>query len=215
MSNCSNNGVCAYQGNQTYGCNCTDDFIGRHCQTDKRPCRSWPCTNNGTCSQTKLSSGSYNFTCSCLKYYSGSRCEKFDRAALCGNLSCVKGFCLVDKGKAVATCSCFVNYYGARCENASLQVTVVRWVTNVSLVVSLVLICLFYLTCVVMDLKNGCFCCKNKTKTVKKGKPKRAVYKNSSDETMHARFVVKQLAPAQYNTLNLVDEHKCESDDEI
>ncbi len=51
MSNCSNNGICEFKENQTYGCLCNTFYIGEFCQTDKRPCSSVPCLNNGTCSE--------------------------------------------------------------------------------------------------------------------------------------------------------------------
>jgi hypothetical protein len=144
MSNCSNNGMCVFKGSQTYGCSCNTFYIGEFCQTDKRPCSSVSCLNNGTCSELKSSNGDYNFTCDCLEYFSESRCELFDMDSLCKNTNYEHGLCMIDSKTSQANCSCFPNYNGTRCEiplPLKQVVAAVTYTSSISSCLHLLLLC--------------------------------------------------------------------------
>ena len=93
LSNCSNQGICKLSNNQTYICECNANFMGKSCQSDKRPCsQSNKCLNNGTCVDSlDLTSSS----CQCPEngLFYGKFCEK--RRNLCENVTCSShGYCI-------------------------------------------------------------------------------------------------------------------------
>jgi hypothetical protein len=137
LSNCSNQGVCTLK-NQTYYCECNENFIGKSCQTDKRPCsQSNNCLNNGTCiNSLDLTSSS----CKCPEngLYYGEYCE--NKKNLCENVTCsLHGNCIQNQNETV--CTCFIGFKGDECEIESNAVKVVKgvqWVSTTICIVTLV-----------------------------------------------------------------------------
>ena len=73
LMNCSNQGICKLDPKtQKFICECNTNFMGKSCQTDKRPCMRWnPCLNNATC----LNLNSTSFQCKCNNGFSGEICD--------------------------------------------------------------------------------------------------------------------------------------------
>ena len=138
LNNCSNHGVCKLISGMLYGCFCDPDYIGPSCSVNSRPCSSVPCLNNGTCTEVMVSNGTYNFTCTCLEKYSGSRCEIFDISELCSNLSCVYGTCQVNSSTLEVGCKCFKSYSGDLCDIETTEIKTIKSVITWSS------ICLLY-----------------------------------------------------------------------
>ena len=87
---CLNQGQCIKLGT-TYSCNCTADFTGHNCETDKRKCSSIPCLGNGACSE--IMNGS-DFQCNCTYPYIGRQCQETEN--LCANKTCSnQGWCFL------------------------------------------------------------------------------------------------------------------------
>ena len=75
LVNCSNQGVCQ-QFNQTYECQCNQNYMGSSCQTDTRPCFNNNCLNNATCVNTlNMTMESYRCECPSNGLFYGQYCE--------------------------------------------------------------------------------------------------------------------------------------------
>ena len=69
---CLNNGTCVFSLN-TYLCSCDENkFHGTHCENRIDLCANYTCLNRGVC---KINELTYSPYCSCLKYFSGEKCE--------------------------------------------------------------------------------------------------------------------------------------------
>jgi hypothetical protein len=125
LSNCSNQGVCKL-ANQTYICECNENFIGVSCQTDARPCSQLNnCLNNGTCiNSLDLTSSS----CECPQngLFYGRYCE--NRRNLCKNITCSsQGYCMQSQNlSALTQCKCLNGYNGDNCEIESNTIKIVK-----------------------------------------------------------------------------------------
>ena len=144
LQNCSNQGIC--QLNETYVCVCSEYFIGSKCQTDIRPCASYPCLNNGTC----LNINETDFACECQKSFHGLRCENQDD--LCRNRTCSKnGYCFVNSTRKVSQCKCSIGFSGDDCENEDNSSKQVRTIFRY---ISLVLVVACFLILITLIISN-------------------------------------------------------------
>jgi hypothetical protein len=151
LSNCSNQGICKLSTSLTYICECNAHFMGKSCQTDKRPCSQVnKCLNNGTCINSQdLTS----FTCQCPEGspYFGQYCEKIIN--LCENVTCsFHGYCIQNQSET--KCKCFNGYDGDKCENESSSVKLVKSVQWTTTVISILFISTFWIIIVLNDLLN-------------------------------------------------------------
>jgi hypothetical protein len=151
LSNCSNQGVCIISNNKTFICECNANFMGKSCQTDKRPCsQSNKCLNNGTCINSQdLTS----FTCQCPEgspYY-GEYCENMIN--LCGNVTCSShGYCIQNQSET--KCKCYVGYGGEKCELESNSVKTVKSIQWTTTIISILFISIFWTVIISNDLLN-------------------------------------------------------------
>jgi hypothetical protein len=148
LSNRSNRGQCSLDMNtRKFKCQCDSDFVGLSCQTDSRPCSSYPCLNNATCSNVN----STEFVCNCQRYYFGKYCE--NRVDLCRNMSCLnKGHCSINGN--VAVCKCTIGYYGNECELEETSVKIVKSVQTLSITIAFLCIGFTILIVVSNDFWN-------------------------------------------------------------
>ncbi|KAL8187701.1 UNVERIFIED_CONTAM: Sushi, nidogen and EGF-like domain-containing protein 1 [Gekko kuhli] len=106
---CLNGGSCEAQ-DDSYTCECTRGFIGRHCEKARpKLCSSGPCRNGGTC---KESDGEYH--CTCPYRFTGKHCE-IGKPDPCASGPCQNGgtcFHYIGKYK----CDCLPGYSGRHCE---------------------------------------------------------------------------------------------------
>jgi hypothetical protein len=146
LLNCSNNGNCLFK-KDTLVCNCNSNFTGSTCQTNLHPCSSFPCLNNGTCSDNV---SSQTYTCQCnTELYNGANCEK--AVDFCANYSCSgNGYCQKVNNQPV--CSCFYGSSGTNCSTVSLQTQLVRAVISTSTIIAICFIIGFYALMIAMDL---------------------------------------------------------------
>merc|ERR1719378_918096 len=71
---CKNGGKCWSSG-KSMKCECSSEFQGKYCQTQKDACSSNPCKNGGQC----WSSGKSTF-CDCTPEFEGKNCQtKIDK----------------------------------------------------------------------------------------------------------------------------------------
>ena len=70
MKNCSNNGFCQFL-NESFVCNCTQNFTGKSCEQDRRLCSvNFQCVWGGNC--TDIIDGElYDYECKCEYPYYG------------------------------------------------------------------------------------------------------------------------------------------------
>eukprot|EP00795_Rhopilema_esculentum_P007211 gene7211-12891_t len=66
---CANSGTCIVVS-QSYKCQCTNGYTGKHCETDINECYSLPCFHGGQCEDNVG-----GFSCHCLPGYTGVNCE--------------------------------------------------------------------------------------------------------------------------------------------
>jgi hypothetical protein len=142
LLNCSNQGICKLDPQiQKYICECYENFMGKSCQTDKRPCsQSNKCLNNGTCVNSQdLTS----FSCQCPERspFYGQYCENVRN--LCENVTCSShGYCTHIQSEI--KCKCFDGYEGVECEKESNKVKVVRNVQWTSTIICIICILIFW-----------------------------------------------------------------------
>jgi hypothetical protein len=152
LANCSNQGFCQLN-TQTlkYICECNENFMGKSCQTDVRPCsQSNKCLNNGTCinSQDLISS-----SCQCpegIPFY-GQYCENL--RDLCENMTCSShGYCIQNLSET--KCKCFNGYEGDVCDkelNKVKKVKYTQWTTTIICVVCIIIFWLVIITSDILD----------------------------------------------------------------
>lgn len=91
-SPCKNGGVCVNSPG-TFSCECTEQFIGDHCEKFKLiTCDNEPCKAPSTCKDVVNPTNGDNFTCVCESGYVGNLCE----ALFCERKPCMNnGTCTV------------------------------------------------------------------------------------------------------------------------
>ena len=121
LSNCSNQGICSFDGlTQQYICQCNTGFLGKSCQTDERPCSRSQCLNNGTC--LNLNETMYECRCSSGIFY-GEFCQY--KKNICENTTCSQnGYCLVNEVSSY--CKCFKGFSGNDCEQEDSSVKALK-----------------------------------------------------------------------------------------
>ena len=154
LSNCSNNGQCAFDNTTSFfTCKCDNYFTGADCGTNQKPCAAKVCHYNGICSQT-LKSNSFNvfiFNCACDPRFTGRFCEKrIDYCKLTKRTCSENGYCQSNRNASsnYTACRCFTSYSGEDCEFKSRRLetnsiitalaTTVAVIFNVSLAMILV-----------------------------------------------------------------------------
>ena len=143
LVSCSSHGQCVFdQYSQSLICQCDTYFTGSACQIDTRPCSSFPCLYNGTCTD-EIVSNFTGYTCKCQATYYGANCE--NQINVCQNKTCSgKGYCF--NLQNVPTCKCFSSYSGGDCELASSYVKTVKGVqTTASIIAFIVLAAIMFL----------------------------------------------------------------------
>lgn len=127
-------GLCKFSSNKTFVCACSENYVGRVCSVDTRPCMYSPCANNGTCvefnvtAQNSSSSSSVSYSCECGEYYYGSNCQH--QVDLCENVTCLNGgYCLI---QMQANCTCVNGYTGEKCETESASLKTIKQVSTVA-----------------------------------------------------------------------------------
>ena len=160
LTNCSSNGVCMLDVSlQVLICSCDEFFTGPKCNIDTRPCSNSPCLNNGTCTNTNLTTAGY--TCECNEFYTGSNCET--QIDLCQNETCSSnGKCSVVDNKP--NCTCFQYYSGDHCQTQSQTLLTIKNVIGITSVIAIIMIIAFYLIIAFSDLLNCLFCKKKRNK---------------------------------------------------
>ena len=159
ITNCSNNGRCKLGSDLKLECDCFDNFAGKSCKTDLRPCSYYPCLKRGICEDQVNNS----FFCNCSYPYFGSRCE--NEINVCQNHSCNNnGFCF--ENSSLPTCKCYNYYSGENCEiQDSLLKKIKSMISATSIAAIFILIC-FYSMLIISDIVKQFF-----TKRAIKTKP--------------------------------------------
>jgi hypothetical protein len=150
LANCSNQGLCKLDP-QTfkYICECNANFMGKSCQTDKRPCsQSNKCRNNGTCINLQdLTSSS----CQCPENgpFYGQYCE--NTINLCENVTCSShGNCIQSQNET--KCKCYNGYEGDNCEIEGNTVKKVKYTQWSATIICIVCIIIFWLVIISSDI---------------------------------------------------------------
>jgi len=152
LSNCSNQGVCQLDPQTLkYICECNANFMGKSCQTDKRPCsQSNKCLNNGRCIN---SLDITSFTCQCPENgpYYGQYCENIKN--LCENVTCsLHGHCI--QNQTDTQCKCFNGYEGDKCEIEGNPVKLLKNVQWTTTIICIICIFTFWLLVIGSDILN-------------------------------------------------------------
>ena len=149
LSNCSNKGTCELSLEYKLVCNCQENFIGDHCETDSRPCSSSPCQNNGTCSDMANNKTSARaFGCICQPKYYGEFCQ-FKENVCAGKTCSWAGRCF--DNSSVPACKCFKFYSGGDCQVKSEELKAIKRASSNLAAVAITTICLFYVFVVSLD----------------------------------------------------------------
>ena len=127
-------------------CKCDANHEGRSCQIDKRPCGSYPCLNNGVCSEINNETA---FECNCVSSFYGDFCEK--QIDLCANSSCIssQGYCVLN-GSSTG-CKCFLYYSGEKCEIISTSLSVQKAIITLATILAFIILVSFIFTVLIMD----------------------------------------------------------------
>lgn len=127
-------GLCKFSSNKTFVCACSDNYVGRVCSVDTRPCMYSPCANNGTCVEFNVTTqniSSVSYSCECGAYYYGSNCQH--QVNLCENVTCLNGgYCTVDSTKMQANCTCVNGYSGETCETELASLKTIKQVSSMA-----------------------------------------------------------------------------------
>lgn len=171
MANCSKRGNCiSYDGNQ-YKCSCNNNYFGKECQTDIRPCTMNLCLNQGVCNIT----GNNCYKCLCSKNYYGLNCE-FE-VDLCKNVTCsMHGYCYVENFQT--RCRCLYLYYGDKCENETDDLRMNKIVSWLSMIIAIIIILCFWLIVIAIDVCNFMGIAKRSRQKKQKIKKVKLVYLN-------------------------------------
>ncbi|XP_048587267.1 protein crumbs [Nematostella vectensis] len=95
-------------GIDQFVCHCAPGFEGRQCNATTDECKSNPCGNYGTCTDSHL-----NYSCACVSGFTGRNCE-IDIDDCVGN-NCTNNSTCVDLIDDY-NCTCQVGYNGSYCE---------------------------------------------------------------------------------------------------
>ena len=149
LTNCSGNGECSLDSNYNFYCACYEFYGGKTCNTDLRPCVSWPCMWNGNCSNI-INGTSYDFECKCPYPYYGRHCHL--KINLCQNVTCKKmqGTCQING--TIAECKCFTGFHGDHCELLSQEMQTVKTISNVTGVLAGLCLATFFGFFIFMDI---------------------------------------------------------------
>lgn len=120
------------------------------CEKDLRPCSSYPCLKNGTC--TNLMNGTvYDFECKCKFPYFGRYCEQ--KIKLCLNVTCSKqGWCY--ENDTIPMCKCFTGFDGLNCEIVSQELMKAKAISNVAAYLAIGCIVVFFSVFIFMDISK-------------------------------------------------------------
>lgn len=153
LLNCSNNGQCIQDSDLVYKCNCFENFKGKSCGTDLRPCNYKPCLNGAKCVHIfDQITGIIGFKCDCDHFYYGSYCE--NKLDFCHNEKCsYHGNCQVFNGNNTK-CVCHYLYDGDKCQNESQGLKIIKNIINLSSIIAIIIIILFYLFFIFLDLTD-------------------------------------------------------------
>jgi hypothetical protein len=151
LISCSNEGICRFNSlRQKYYCECNQNFMGKSCQTDKRPgFQSNKCLNNATC----LSLNTTSFECKCPSngLYYGEYCK--NKINSCENVTCSNhGFCFLNQTQT--KCECFTGYSGDKCDFESCLVKVIRYVQWTSTIICIICLITIWTLIVGNDVLN-------------------------------------------------------------
>ena len=151
LANCSNQGQCKLNILQKYVCECMANFKGQSCQISTLPCFSYPCMNNGMCTNMHIPPmNTSTFNCECREGFYGSFCEyKLD---VCANFTaCVEkqGYCITNVSEPL--CKCFQGYSGQDCEILSNHLIFVKLIISLATILAIVCFCVFVVVILFMD----------------------------------------------------------------
>ena len=158
LANCSNQGICIFDSNNQYVCQCNQYRNGLSCQSDTRPCSSGPCLNNGTCSNINNET-SFQCTCQNNLYY-GQYCE--NKVDLCLNsTNCIKnqGYCVMNQTQAI--CKCLLDFSGPNCEIKSSFLVISKSIISAATIIFIVIMVLCVILILLFDFTKH-FCLKIK-----------------------------------------------------
>ncbi|RNA43980.1 neurogenic locus notch 1 -like protein [Brachionus plicatilis] len=148
LKNCSNNGKCKSDSNNTIKCFCNEHFAGVDCSFDTRPCSSKQCLNNGKCVEVDATS----FECNCSGNYVGNRCQ-FLRNDICANKTCSShGYCYFSEEDTKVKCKCFKYYTGENCEIEANEIKQIKETIKITTIIALVVIFLTVAFFIILDM---------------------------------------------------------------
>jgi hypothetical protein len=151
LLNCSNHGQCFITNNNTFVCECTQNYTGSRCHIDKRLCSSYPCLHNAVCADIIDNQGDYSFNCSCPPNHFGIHCEK--QVDLCANETCSNnGVC--SSKNLTAHCECFPMFSGEKCEIESNEMKAIKATIEITSILAILILISFYCLFVLVDICN-------------------------------------------------------------
>ena len=150
LRKCSNNGQCKFIESQLV-CECNENFTGKYCQTDIRPCSSIFCLNNGTCMSVLNET---SFACECSKDFYGLRCE--NQINICSNRTCsLSGYCFVNATTKLSQCKCYNGFSGENCEiKDETKFLFRKSIQVISVIIAVLFIILVIVFVISMDVLN-------------------------------------------------------------
>ncbi|CAF0962827.1 unnamed protein product [Brachionus calyciflorus] len=165
LNNCSNNGICLINyDSEQLECSCFDNFTGKTCEIDMRPCSSNKCLNNAICYDLDMQ----DFFCNCSSIiYYGKRCEYMRDECLNRNKTCSNhGTCSYSTTLGDVQCKCFKSYMGHDCEIEMSEIKTIKIVVRTTWIITLIVLLSFILLIIYLDL----FSFKRNKKSEKKSK---------------------------------------------